>query len=261
MFSDQSSYVVRFEWGERGLEALGPDARIIVIVDVLSFCTCVEVATGRGAEVLPYRWRDDTAAPSAHQQRAVLADGHRRADKYSLSPTSLAGIPSGTRLVLPSPNGATLSLRAGAMATTVAACLRNAAAVARFARSLSGPVAVIGCGERWPDGSLRPCWEDLVGAGAVVAELPGPRSPEAEAACLAFRGAQADLPGRLRACSSGRELIERGFTADVELAAQFGESECVPVLFGEAFIARPADRHPMLRDIVTHELLQQTGRA
>jgi 2-phosphosulfolactate phosphatase len=188
---------------------------------------------------LPYRWRDDTAARYAAEQGAILADGHRRVDKYSLSPTSLAGIPSGIRLVLPSPNGAALSLQAGAMATTVSACLRNAAVVARFARAQGGPVSIIGGGERWPDGSLRPCWEDLVGAGAVVAGLPGPRSPEAEAACLAFQGAQADLPWRLRACSSGRELIERCFAADVELAARVGESAGVPVLCGAAFRTRP----------------------
>jgi 2-phosphosulfolactate phosphatase len=238
LFSDQSPFAVRFEWGERGLEALGRDGGVIVIVDVLSFCTCVDVATARGAAVLPYCWRDDTAALYAEEQRAILADGHRRTDRYSLSPTSLAVIPSGTRLVLPSPNGAALSLRAGGMGTTVAACLRNAAAVARFARSQGGPVAVIGCGEQWADSSLRPSWEDLVGAGAVIAELPGLRSPEAEAAFVAFR--QADLLGRLRACSSGRELIERGFAADVELAARVGESGCVPVLSAEAFVARPS---------------------
>ena len=210
-----------------------------MIVDVLSFGTCVDVATARGAEVLPYRWRDDTAAPYAEEQRAILADGHRGTDRYSLSPTSLAGIPSGTRLVLPSPNGAAVSLRATKVGTTVASCLRNAAAVARFARSRGGPVAIIACGERWADGSLRPCWEDLVGAGAVAAELPGPRSPEAEAACDAFRQAEADLAGRLRVCSSGRELIDRGFAADVDLAAAVGVSECVPVLSGDAFVARP----------------------
>jgi 2-phosphosulfolactate phosphatase len=239
LYSDQSPFAVRFEWGERGLEAIGPDSGVIVIVDVLSFCTCVDVAAARGAAVLPYHWRDDTAARYAAEQRAILADGRRRADGYSLSPASLAGIPSGTRLVLPSPNGATLSRRAAGIGATVAACLRNAAAVAGFVRARDGPVAVIGCGERWADGSLRPAWEDLVGAGAVIAALPGPWSPEAEAACAAFRRAEADLPGRLRACSSGRELIEWGFAADVELAAAVGVSGCVPVLTGDAFVARP----------------------
>jgi 2-phosphosulfolactate phosphatase len=240
VFSDQSPFAVRFEWGERGLEALAGDGGVFVIVDVLSFGTCVDVAAARGAAVLPYCGRADTAARYAQERRAVLADGRRGTDRYSLSPTSLAGIPPGTRLVLPSPNGAALSVRAGGMGTTVAACLRNAAAVAGFARARGGRVAVIGCGERWADGSLRPSWEDLVGAGAVIAGLPGPRSPEAEAASEAFRGAWGDLPARLRACASGRELVGRGFAADVELAAQFGQSECVPVLSGEAFVARPA---------------------
>jgi 2-phosphosulfolactate phosphatase len=225
MFSDQSLFAVRFEWGERGLDAIGRGGGVIVIVDVLSFCTCVEVATARGAAVLPYRWRDSTAARYAEERQAILADGLRRADGYSLSPVSLAGIPPRTRLVLPSPNGAALSLRAAGVGTTVAACLRNAAAVAEFARAQGSPVAVIGCGELWKDGSLRPAWEDLVGAGAVIAALPSSRSPEAESACHAFRCAEPDLRGRLRACSSGRELIERGFAADVELAARVGESE------------------------------------
>lgn len=214
---------------------------MIVIVDVLSFCTCVDVAAGRGAAVLPYRWRDDTAAFYAREQGAVLADMHRSPGRYSLSPASLADIAPGTRLVLPSPNGASLSLRAAEIAAAngarvVAACLRNAPAAAAFARSHGGPVAVIACGERWPDGSLRPAWEDLAGAGAVIADLPGRRSPEAEAPCAAFHGARADLVDRLRACASGRELIERGFQADVEWAAMAEDSGCVPVLCGDAFV-------------------------
>lgn len=237
MFWDQSPFAVRFEWGERGLEAIGPSSGVVVIVDVLSFSTCVDVASARGAVILPYRWRDGTATRYAEEQQAILA-GHRASDGYSLSPVSLAGIPDGTRLVLPSPNGATLSLRAAEIGIPVAACLRNAAAVAGFARSQGGPVAVIGCGEQWADGSLRPAWEDLIGAGAVIAHLPGRRSPEAEAACEAFRCAEADVRGRLRACSSGRELIERGFAADVEMAAAVGVSGCVPVLTRGAFIAR-----------------------
>jgi 2-phosphosulfolactate phosphatase len=243
LFSDQSPFPVRFEWGERGLESVAAGCGVFVIVDVLSFCTCVAVAVGRGAVVLPYRWRDDTAAAYAREQRAVLADADRTSLRYSLSPASLANIAPSTRLVLPSPNGAALSLRAGAIAApagaaVVAACLRNAPAVAAFARSTGSPVSVIACGERWPDGSLRPAWEDLIGAGAVITDLPGPRSPEAEAACDAFRGAQADLSDRLRACVSGRELIEREFEADMDLAASGGSSSCVPALCGNAFVDR-----------------------
>lgn len=237
LFSDQSEFAVRLEWGERGLAAIASGSDIMVIVDVLSFSTCVDVVCARGAAVLPYRWRDETAARYAAEQGAILV-GSRSACGYSLSPSSLAAIPPATRLVLPSPNGAALSLQAAAVGTTVAACLRNAVAVARFVGSLGRPVAVIACGERWPDGSLRPAWEDLVGAGAVIAELSGPRSPEAQAACDAFLAARSDLRERLRACSSGRELIERGFAADVDLAAAHSASDCVPLLEDGAFVSR-----------------------
>jgi 2-phosphosulfolactate phosphatase len=230
MFTDQSPYAVRFDWGERGLDAITPGCAVTVIVDVLSFCTCVDLAVARGAVVLPYRWKDDSARHYAAEQRAVLAEAQRTRDCFSLSPWSLVGIPAGTQLVLPSPNGATLSLRAAEMSCTIAACLRNAAAVAAFARAQPGPVAVIACGERRPDGTLRPAWEDLVGAGAVIAQLPGPCSPEAVAACDAFQSAHDDLPARLRDCASGRELIERGFADDIEHAAALGASNSVPVL-------------------------------
>jgi 2-phosphosulfolactate phosphatase len=237
-FTDQSAYAIRFEWGERGLESIWPGSRMIVIVDVLSFSTAVDVATARGAVVYPYPWRDESAARFAAERGAVLADAHRSAIGYSLAPSSLTTIPAGTRLVLPSPNGATLSLRAAETgAVVVAACLRNAAAVARYCVSLGGPISVIACGERWPDGTLRPAWEDLVGAGAVIARLPGPRSPEAAGACAAFEQARTEPAERLRACASGRELIERGFADDVETAAALDASAIAPILADGVFVA------------------------
>ena len=42
-------------------------------------------------------------------------------------------------------------------------------------------------------------------------------------------------PRRLRACSSGLELIGRDFTEDVEHAADLDASSTVPVLDGEAY--------------------------
>jgi 2-phosphosulfolactate phosphatase len=67
--------------------------------------------------------------------------------------------------------------------------------------------------------------------------LPGAKSPEAAAAIAAFESAQNNLFKELEACSSGRELVERGFPQDVQLAAQFNVSEHVPKLEGRAFIA------------------------
>jgi 2-phosphosulfolactate phosphatase len=212
------------------------------VVDVLSFSTCVDVAVARGAIVLPHDWRRGSAAQYARENRAVLAAKQRVTSRgFSLSPTSLIGITAGTRLVLPSPNGATLSLRAARHAATLTSCLRNCAAVAAFTHHFGRSVAVIACGEQWDDGSLRPAWEDLIGAGAVIAHLPGSRSPEAQAACDAFRESESQLRRLLRECSSGRELIERGFVADLDLAVACGVSECVPQLENGAFIERRID--------------------
>src|SRR5437879_10686155 len=102
-FADQREYTVRMEWGAHGVRALAA-TRTFVVVDVLSFSTCVTVAVDRGAFVLPYRWEDQQAPAYAIEQAAVLAG--RRGDsgcEYSLSPETLLNIRSGLRLVLPSP--------------------------------------------------------------------------------------------------------------------------------------------------------------
>jgi 2-phosphosulfolactate phosphatase len=245
VFDDQAEFRERFEWGEAGVQRLAPGADVVVVVDVLSFATAVDVAVARGATVFPARWRDARAAGFAERVGAVLAGSRSAGDRvvpYSLAPTSLLAIPPGTRLVLPSPNGATLALLAAELgAVVLAGCLRNAAAVAAACHALGEAVAVVAAGERWVDtgdvtGSLRSAVEDLVGAGAILEALaPSRPSPEAVAAVAAFRAAAPDLGRFLAACASGRELRERGFGADVELAAQLNVSRTVPLLRGEAF--------------------------
>ena len=238
MYFDQSAYDVRCEWGPAGLRACLAGADVVVIVDVLSFCTCVDVAVGRGAVIFPFASRDDSAEDFARSQDALLAS-RQRGVGYSLSPASLQAIPAGTRLVVPSPNGATLSLATGPTAT-LAGCLRNAAAVARAASGIGRRVTVIPAGERWPDGGVRFALEDWLGAGAIIAGLPGSRSPEAAAAADAFCTAENALPEMLAACSSGRELIERGHGEDVRLAAALNVSGAAPRLVAGAYVASEA---------------------
>ena len=142
----------------------------------------------------------------------------------------------GTTIVLPSPNGGTLSLANG-VTPTFAGCLRNAQAVARAAGQRGKRVSVIPAGERWPDHSLRPALEDQIGAGAIIHYLAGTRSPEAQAAEAVFMHFQANLQAVLMACSSGKEAAQRGSRRDVELAAAFNISEAAPYLVNGAYQA------------------------
>jgi 2-phosphosulfolactate phosphatase len=201
----------------------------VVVVDVLSFSTAVDVAVGRGAAVLPLRSaeRDPSIPPD------VLRAGPRRGPGPSLRPASLVELPAGTRLALPSPNGATLCAAVAATgAVLLAGCLRNASVVADAARAVGGPIGIVPAGERWPDDTMRVAAEDALGAGAIAAALPtADRSPEAELAVAQFAAAREQgLGDVLAATSSGRELRADGFAADVELAAALDASTAVPRL-------------------------------
>ncbi|MDQ3818238.1 MAG: 2-phosphosulfolactate phosphatase [Acidobacteriota bacterium] len=234
MVFDQSEYNVRCEWGEQGVGVLAPASDVVIIVDVLSFSTAVEIAVSLGATVFPYRWRDETCYEYAGSLGAEVADRDNPRG-FSLSPSSLVNLPPGARLVLPSPNGSTLSLLAGPRPTLLG-CLRNCRAVAESAMKKGRSVAVIPAGERWEDGSLRPCFEDLAGAGALINFLRGTLSPEARAAQNVFEAARENLYERLRGCGSGKEKIHRLEARDVELAAALNVSRSVPVLFEGAFV-------------------------
>lgn len=226
---------MRFEWGGAGLRALSSESDAVVIVDVLCFTTCVDVAAARGAEVLPYPWKDDSAAAFAEQREAALA-GRRGQAAFSLSPQSFLDVPPATRIVLPSPNGSTLSFACAAPAV-FAGCLRNARAVAAAARGAGHRITVIAAGERWPDGSLRPCLEDLLGAGAVLSHLSQGRSPEADAAAAGFLALKDRLRSALADTASGRELIGWGYERDLDLAAALDISSAAPRLRDRSYRA------------------------
>ena len=226
---------VALEWGPVGAKILAERSEVIVVVDVLSFCTSVSVALDRGAKVWPHTG-GEAAQVLARQIDAVLA-GHRSSHEGpTLSPASLLGLDAETRLILPSPNGSSIAHAAAASGVSVVAgCLRNAAAVARYLRDFDG-VGVVPAGERWGDGSLRPCYEDWVGAGAVVDRLLGQDpaavlSAEAEAAAHAFRALRP-----IEECLSGQELVDKGFADDVGIAGELDVSSIVPLLVDGCFV-------------------------
>ncbi|RIV38899.1 2-phosphosulfolactate phosphatase [Micromonospora radicis] len=243
----QPGSAARFDWGLAGAAELGRVCAVLVVVDVLSFTTTVEVAVGRGMRVHPFPWGEQ-AADYARRVGAIVATGRRQvtaAHPWSLSPAALSRAPVVSDLVLPSPNGSAISAAASATGIpVVAANLRNARAVGRWLLrqgygSTDDPIGVIAAGERWPDGSLRPSVEDQLGAASVLDALsgaPGGLSVEA-AMALAALASTPDVPAAIRGCVSGRELIESGFAEDVEIAVRLGCSTVVPVLRQGVFSA------------------------
>ncbi len=260
---DQHGADVRFEWGRHGLDSLlAGGVRTIVVVDVLRFTTTVDVACSRGAGVTPWPQDDPGAADETARRGAVLAQQAPPGgdtSQPSLSPVSMRNLQPGDHILLPSPNGAAVSRRAAVAAeggvTVLAACLRNAAAVAAAVTAF--PLGVVAAGERWADGSLRLAVEDAWGAGAVISALTQPSETDPALGLLALFGEAVqprqpapastgralspeaawvaagvpDDPGTLLAATaSGRVLTEAGWSLDIEVAAARGVSQTVPRL-------------------------------
>lgn len=80
----QDGHDLRLEWGAEGVAGLGRECAVLIVVDVLSFSTTVDLVTGRGGRVRPLRWRGGRV------------------------PRPAAVGPDPGLLDLPSPNGATL---------------------------------------------------------------------------------------------------------------------------------------------------------
>ena len=246
----QAAYRVRFERGERGVQALTAQRfqiGVLIVVDVLSFSTAVDIAVSRGARVMPSHFK--LAAESAelaklYDAQLVAPRAERSAaSPYTLSAETLDALPPDTRLVLPTVNGARCVRAAyeSRVETILAGCLRNVAAVAAYARARSarGAIAVIAAGERWADGTLRPAIEDDLAAGAILAALDADASfsPEARYVANAYRAAHDALAETVRDCVSARELIEAGYAADVERSIELDVSTTVPVLGSDGFFA------------------------
>ena len=227
---------VALEWGPVGARTLAERSDVVVVVDVLSFSTAVTVAVERGAKVWPHTG-GESARQLARDIDAVLAGTRSSHEGLTLSPASLLGVDRDTRLILPSPNGSSIAFAAvNAEVPVVVGCLRNAKAVALALQEVDR-VAIVPAGESWSDGSLRPAYEDLVGAGAVIDRLVAANpeldlTPESEVAAMAFRALRP-----LESCVSGIELVERGFAEDVAIAAEVDSSNVVPRLVEGRFIA------------------------
>lgn len=107
--------------------------------------------------------------------------------------------------------------------TLLIGSLLNASSVSSIANQLrmqlNTNITVIPCGEQWNDvresgNSLRPCIEDYLGAGAILSNLYGTKSPESEVCIGAYQSVKQKINESIWECESGRELRRRGFEED-----------------------------------------------
>ncbi|MDP7133332.1 MAG: hypothetical protein QF437_22750, partial [Planctomycetota bacterium] len=69
--------------------------------------------------------------------------------------------------------------------------------MADYAQRQGRKIGVVPAGERWPDYSLRPALEDILGAGAILSCLGGIKTAEAQTAVEMFEAARPCLQDRI----------------------------------------------------------------
>lgn len=235
--------ICRVDWGWGGARRAAERGDAIVVVDVLRFSTAVAAAVAHGVTIFPSRWGEE-AFGLAERHGAELAIRRDRPGegRFSLSPATFDHATPGTRVVLPSPNGATCCRQAAGTRIAYVGALVNASAVARAVAAHGVDTTVIAAGERRKppdeDGEIRFALEDWLGAGAVVAALPVDFSRDglARAAESAFTASRADLADVIAACESGRELLDLGLAGDVRRACEVDSLDVAPRLVGEAIV-------------------------
>ncbi len=246
---------IHVEWGVPGALLAARRGDLVVVVDVLSFSTSVVEVVARDGIAFCYSPEEldeqggRDRAGSIHDAVVLSKQRNVAPGEVSLSPASLRSISFGERVVMTSLNGGRCTAAAADAPWVGIGCLTNRVAVARRVEGLLADGAatrctVVPCAEVWSGpfmasqvgdlGSsaipLRPSVEDLLGAGAIVAALGPqlPRSVEATIAAATFGSHSGRLASVLQGCVSGRELRERGFHEDVEIATQLDAHAVVP---------------------------------
>lgn len=237
----QSPFASRLQWGLEGAQTAARAGHILVIVDVLVFSTSATAIVAQGCRLLPVGSLGELKeAAGRWNARELAGRAHPTPEGWSHSPASLTHLIPGTPFVYFSANGSRCCRAAVGAAALLVGGLVNARAVAGAAAALQQqtgrPITVVACGERWENDSLRPALEDELGAGAILAHLPGPRSAEAEAAAALFLAVEDRLPDLAWDCASGRELRARGYGEDVTFASRLNTFETVATADSEGWL-------------------------
>lgn len=245
---DHLPYVCNVEWGIRGAREAAERGDIIIIVDVLSFSSTVITALSHGAVIYPYP-PNLNGKLFAEQVGAEFILGRAEAAKHglpTLSPISFSQEHANKKYVLSSLNGAMCTWVASKVPALLIGSLLNGSSVSSIANQLrlqlNTNITVVPCGEQWNDvreseNSLRPCIEDYLGAGAILSNLNGTKSPESEVCIGAFQSAKQKINEIIWECESGRELRNRGYEKDVKHCSRWDVYQTVPILNNNHFVS------------------------
>lgn len=231
------------DWGAEGLLKAVRREDVVVLVDVLRFCSTAVAAVRVGVSIIPAPGRLEAEGLAATLRLPVVSSSKEgyEAGKPTDSPLWYQRYAvTGTRVVYPSSNGGRLLSSVRGYPYLVLGALLNASAAARYAgalaESLGKGVTVVAAGELSTDFDpespphLLFAAEDLLGAGAVIDALSADLSAEAAVALGAWESCVQDRTKLLLTSWSGRHLQNTGRQEEVEYCAQLDVTEVVPIL-------------------------------
>ena len=212
--------------------------RAVAVIDVIRATTTMTIALHHGCVgVIPVRTLSEARVVARRLGGGALLAGERGADRavgFELgnSPAEYGRERvKGKKVVLTTTNG-TRTFQAVTGARAIVACsFLNAAATARWLTGTGLDILIVCAGQH-----DHFCLEDAVGSGMLIDRLLS--SPDrtfdlsdaARAAHQLFATYRDDLLGMLRGCEWGRNIIQKGFGADLEICAQADLTDIVPVM-------------------------------
>jgi 2-phosphosulfolactate phosphatase len=219
--------------------------RAVAVIDVIRATTTITMALHQGcAGVIPVRTLSEARTLARKLGRKALLAGERGAEKAA--DFDLGNSPAeygrervkGKTVVLTTTNG-TRTFQAASQAQTIIACsFLNVSSAARRLRGTGLDILIVCAGR-----CGRFCLEDVVGSGMLIdrvrsiSDRPIECSDAAGAAHKLFTTYRNNLLGMLRGCEWGREIIQKGFGADLEICAQVDVTDIVPVMHKGCLVA------------------------
>lgn len=167
MVIEFSLYNIYCEWGEYGVFVLVLYCDVVIVVDVLFFCICVDVVVVCGVCIYLYLWCDVSVEIFVCCVGVMLVGYNCSQVGYMFLLVLLCELFIGSSLVLFLFNGVMFVFVIGLMLMFVG-CLCNVCVVVEVVLWLGCCVVVVVLGECWVDGSLCLVLEDWLVVGVIV---------------------------------------------------------------------------------------------